>query len=393
MVGVYHSDSLPLEILGKISKGLTKIEEDGSVKPDIAEKWKISPNGRGYAFYLRKDIYFSDGKNLTSEDVNYNFTDVSVLRPDKHTIVFNLKDNYSPFLVTVSKPIFRNGLVGVGSHEVKKIKLNGNFVEFIELYSESLGKTLVYELSYPTQDALKTAFMLGEVSVATKLPDLKYKDEKIDTFENVIVEKKVDKSKLVTLFYDTKDKTLSSKTLREALSYAIPDNFKQGERNIDPIPYFSYANQNVTRSQEDLEHAKLLIEKFKTETEIKNITLTIDVLVKYKDVAQVIADTWKKLNIKTKINLVDQIPTNFQIFLGEFNVSPDPDQYALWHSSQPNNIAHYSNLRIDKLLEDGRKELNIQKRIVIYADFQKYLLSDPPASFLFFPYYYEVTRK
>jgi len=115
MVGSYTIDSLPREILSKISKGLTRTEIDGTVKPDIAEKWKIAPNGKSYAFILHKDRFFSDGTNLTSDNINYDFADVTVRRPDKYTIVFDLRDNYSPFLTTVTRPIFKNGFVPFAS--------------------------------------------------------------------------------------------------------------------------------------------------------------------------------------------------------------------------------------------------------------------------------------
>lgn len=394
IVGSYTLDTLPQEILSKISRGLTKTEADGTVEPDLAEKWKIAPNGKGYAFYLRKNEYFSDGTRLTSDNVNYDFADVSVMRPDKYTIVFTLKDNYSPFLTTVSRPVFKKGYVGVGDYKIKKIEFNGNFIKSVELYSEKYHKIILYELFYPTISALKTAFSLGEVSRITNLPDLNFKNTTFNSFNNVKIEKRTNYAKLVTLFYNVKDSLLSSKTLREGLAYAIPDNFESGLRNSAPLPEFSYANQpGQNTTQQDLEHARLLIDKSETATGSAKIHLTIDVLSKYEKTAKVIADIWKKLNIDTKIRVVNQIPSNFQIFLGEFNVSPDPDQYVLWHSSQVSNITHYNNPRIDKLLEDGRKELNMQKRISIYSDFQKYLLSDPPASFLFFPYYYEVSRK
>ncbi|OGH50182.1 MAG: hypothetical protein A3H17_00540 [Candidatus Levybacteria bacterium RIFCSPLOWO2_12_FULL_37_14] len=394
IIGAYSIDSLPQEILGKISKGLTKTEIGGAVKPDIAERWKIAPSGKAYAFYLRKNIYFSDGTNLTSSDINYDFADVSVTRPDKYTIVFSLKDNYSPFLATVSKPVFKKGYVGVGDYKIKKIELNGNFIKSIELYSEKYHKILTYQLFYPTVSALKTAFALGEVSKITNLPDLNFKNTTFNSFKNVAVEKKTNLASLATLFYNTKDKILSSKTLREGLSYTMPDNFEQGKRNSSPLPYFSYANQGgYDIYQQDLEHAKLLIDKSETGTGSGKISLTIDTLAKYESVAKFIANIWKKLNIETKIQVINQIPSSFQIFLGEFSVSSDPDQYVLWHSSQINNITRYNSARVDKLLEDGRKELDVRKRISIYTDFQKYLLSDPPASFLFFPYYYEVSKK
>ena len=394
MVGPYTTDDLPQEILSKISKGLTKTGKDGTVKPDIAQKWKISPNGKAYAFILKKNLYFSDGSDVTSDNINYGFSDVSIIRPDKYTIVLNLKDTYSPFLTTVARPIFKKGFVGVGEYKVKKIKLNGDFVESVELYSEKNRKALIYQLFYPTASSLKTAFSLGEVSRITNLPHINFKNTTFNSYKNAKVEKKVNYNKLVTLFFNTKDSTLSSKALREGLWYTMPDNFLQGERNPSPLSSYSYANQEgLNTYREDLEHAKLLIEKSETATTSGKITLTIDTLSKYQETAKIIADIWKKLNIDTKIRVVNEVPSSFQIFLGEFNLSTDPDQYALWHSSAINNITHYDNKRIDKLLEDGRKELNIEKRKIIYSDFQKYIFADPPASFLFFPYYYEVSKK
>ncbi len=394
LVGSYTVDSLPVEILSKVSRGLTKADPSGAIKPDIAQKWKIAPNGKGYAFYLHKNVYFSDGTPFTSESISYDFENVMVTRPDKYTIVFNLKDSYSPFLATVTRPIMKKGFIGVGDYKIKKIKFNGSFIESIELYSEKINKILSYQLFYPTASALKTAFALGEVSRIMNIPDLNFNNTNFTSFKNVNIEKKADHTKLVALFYNTKDKVISSKPLREGLSYTMPDSFSEGERNSTPLPHFSYANQEgVNMYQQDLEHAKLLIDKSEMATGSSKILLTIDVLPKYENVAKNIATIWKKLNIETKVRLTPQVPTVFQIFLGEFNPSSDPDQYVLWHSSQVNNITHYENVRIDKLLEDGRKELDMQKRVLIYSDFQKYLLSDPPASFLFFPYYYEVSKK
>lgn len=394
MVGPFTIDDLPEEILSKVSVGLTKSEKDGNIKPAIAEKWKISPSGKAYAFFLHKNIYFSDGKNLTAQDINYDFSDVSVTKPDKYTIVFNLKDIYSPFLTTVSRPIFKKGFVGIGDYMVKKIKLNGNFVELIELYSEKRHKLYAYQLFYPTDVALKTAFALGEVSRIVKLEDVSFKNTTFNFFKNAKVEKKINYSSLVTLFFNLKDSSLSSKTLREGLWYTIPDTLEQGERNSSPFSRYSFANQNgVNVYKQDLEHAQLLIGSSETATAGARLSLTIDVLPKYEQTAKIIAGIWKKLNLDVKIRITNKVPEKFQIFLGEFTLSPDPDQYTLWHSDQINNITHYDNKRIDKLLEDGRKELNIEKRISIYSDFQKYFFADPPASFLFFPYYYEVSRK
>ena len=56
---------------------------------------------------------------------------------------------------------------------------------------------------------------------------------------------------------------------------------------------------------------------------------------------------------------------------GNVDIPKDPDQYSLWHSTQTStNISHLKNARIDKLLEDGRTELDQEIRKKIYLDFR-----------------------
>ena len=85
--------------------------------------------------------------------------------------------------------------------------------------------------------------------------------------------------------------------------------------------------------------------------------------------------------------------TDFDVLLAMQEIPRDPDQYALWHSTQAGNITDFKNARIDKLLEDGRKTLDQEKRKQIYFDFQRYLLEDLPVIFLHFPTYYEIIKE
>jgi peptide/nickel transport system substrate-binding protein len=127
--------------------------------------------------------------------------------------------------------------------------------------------------------------------------------------------------------------------------------------------------------------------------EIKPPThLTIQTMKQYLPAAQAIAAAWKKLGINTSIQTVEGIPDSFQIYIGNFTIPQDPDQYTLWHSEGPDNITHYKNLRIDELLEDGRRTVNDKQRQQIYNDFQKFLLEDSPAVFLYYPDEYTISR-
>jgi peptide/nickel transport system substrate-binding protein len=396
LTGVYTVDSLPPSILSKVSRGLTYISENDTAKPDLASSWEIKNNDKTYVFHLKKNVTFNDGTKFTSEQIKYNFLNVTIERPDPYTIIFNLKNSYSPFLVTVSRQIFKNGFTGVGDYRVQSINLNGNFVQSLTLVSvKGKSNEILYQF-YPTEDSLKSAFTLGEVDQIIGVKDLNTDNANLSSFKNAIISKQTNYTDLVTLFYNTQDKTLSDKRLREALSYAIPDNFQNGKRNYGPFSPNSWVAQDgLITYQQDYEHAKLLLSESGSSTQSAGLKLELKALRKYKDLALQIKSLWKKEGIDTDIKIVDSFPSNFEVFLGEFNVANDPDQYTLWHSSQinQNNITNYKNLRIDKLLEDGRQTVNLDQRKKIYADFQKYLLDDAPATFLYFPYEYDVTRK
>ena len=87
---------------------------------------------------------------------------------------------------------------------------------------------------------------------------------------------------------------------------------------------------------------------------------------------------------------------NFEMLIYELELTVDPDQYNLWHSLQkeyPNlNLSGYEFSRVDIILEDARREADKEERKESYALFQKYLMNDSPAIFLYRPSYLYVVR-
>jgi peptide/nickel transport system substrate-binding protein len=386
ITGSYETDELPPIVVEKLSKGLTRVEENGTVRADLAESYTVKDSGKTYEFKLKKNLKFNDGSNFESHALVYNFSDVSIERPDKYTIVFKLKDAYTPFLSTMARPAFNKKFVGVGDYYVKDIELNGNFVRTLTLALKGSRFDTVKFLFYPTETALKNAFALGEITQATGLTRLDFKSTSFENYPKVTIVKKTNYSRMVALFYNTIDPVLSDTKMRLALNYALPERLQQGEKATLPYsPKSIYFNKELEQRRQDYEHAKVLLTD-------KNIKVKIVTLNKYLPVAKEIAKSWEKVGIKTEIEEVDGVPDQFQIFLGDFNLPNDPDQYTLWHTGQNSNITRYKDLRIDKLLEDGRKTVNTQDRRKIYYDFQKFLMEDMPASFLYFPTEYDVIR-
>jgi oligopeptide transport system substrate-binding protein len=57
----------------QIFSGLLRLDDNLEPAPDIAERWELSPDRRTYTFYLRKDVYFHDGRNVTAADFKYSW--------------------------------------------------------------------------------------------------------------------------------------------------------------------------------------------------------------------------------------------------------------------------------------------------------------------------------
>lgn len=396
LTGAYTSDFIPDIIINNVTRGLTKVTSDGKIQPDLAASWDIKDNGKTYVFHLQKNLNFTDGTRFTSNSIQYKFSDVVISKPDDYTIIFILKNPYAPFLVTVSKPVFYNGYIGIGEYTINNIELNGNFLKSVRLLSTKDKFRTIDYVFYPSAESIKVAFTLGELTKAVGLKDTEINNINLSTFPNIIINKKTDYRQLVTMFYNIEDPVLSSKKLRDGLSYAIPDVFKEGQRVYSPYPptLRYYDITNVADRKQDLNHARLLIDSAMKEASMSaKPVIHIKTLSKYMSTALNIQRSFRAIQIQSTVEEVDNIPRIFQIYIGDFNVPKDPDQYTLWHSSQGNNISRLKNLRIDKLLEDGRETVDPEARLKIYNDFQKYLLDEAPASFLYFPYEYEISRK
>src|SRR5690242_4448298 len=85
IAGIYTLQTLPQEVKADISKGLTKIGDNGIPQPDAASSWQIKDSGKTYIFHLKRNLTFVDGTPLTAKEVQFSFSDVKIERPDQYT--------------------------------------------------------------------------------------------------------------------------------------------------------------------------------------------------------------------------------------------------------------------------------------------------------------------
>lgn len=392
LTGRVRPESLPDEIVQYLSDGLTQLDETGAPMPSLAERWEVSEDGKTWTFHLRDNTFWQDGKKVESYDIKYPFTDVTVETPDEKTIIFKLQNSFSPFASVVARPVFKKGLLGTGDWRVvsRGLRLAGTYVQSLTLMDSAKNKKIFK--FYPTEERAKLAFKLGSVDRVSGV----FSAKPFDAWRNVEIGENINKNEYVGIFLNTKDPLLSEKGLRQALAYGIDKAALGIPRALSPISTNSWAfNPQVKPYIFDVERAKELVKDLPNEQkDALNIKLVTTATL--LDKAEMVSSNWNEIGVKTEVQVTSSIPEDFQALLAIFDIPKDPDQYSVWHSTQieaQSNITKLSNPRIDKLLEDGRTVLSQAERKNIYLDFQRFLVEESPAIFLYHPITYTISRK
>lgn len=390
LVGQYTMATLPNQISQTISRGLTKIDTDGNVEPDISKSWEVLKDGTVYRFYLEPDVIWSDDTILSSEDIKLEIPNVEISYPEPLIIEFKLKEPFSPFLSVLSQPLFKDKTISAGQYIIKKAKYSGQHLKSLELVGDQ--EKLTYRF-YPSNQAAWLGFKLGEVDQLQNLIINPLTDkwrQKVDLIEST------NHQRYLAIIFNLKDNQLSIKPLRQALAYAIKNKSGEDNRALTPISPLSWAyNDNVKPYKYSPTQANELFDKLEEVASISGkLKVNLGTSQSFLGLAESIKNDWEDaLPIDVEVKIINSIEPNFQALLIAQEIPLDPDQHALWHSTQETNISGYSDLKVDKLLEDGRQEMDQNTRLDIYQDFQRFIVEDSPAIFLSHPTTYTISRK
>jgi peptide/nickel transport system substrate-binding protein len=64
-------------VAGPIVSGLVWIDARGDIQPSLATSWTVAPDGLTYAFELRKNVKWHDGRPFTSADVKFTMDEIT----------------------------------------------------------------------------------------------------------------------------------------------------------------------------------------------------------------------------------------------------------------------------------------------------------------------------
>lgn len=415
--------------------------------PELAEKWEI-PDDTTYIFYLRKGVKFHDGSELTAADVKYTFE--TILNPefkspkrgsyekikaievlDPYIIKFTLTEPFAPFLTNMVVGIvpqaaaealgkdFSQKPIGTGPYQLRSW-LPDEQLEFTAFpdYFEGRAKVdqIVYkiipddtvrflELRKGTVDLVQNAIPPDVIPLVQKTKGLKILTR--------------DGTNISYLGFNLKDPILKEKKVRQAIAHAINRNAiityllkgmaKPATGLLTPSNW-AY-EPNVTQYDYNKELAKKLLDEAgypdpDGDGPKTRFTLTYKTSENQlrKRIGEALQQQLKEVGIEVIIRsyewgtfFSDITKGNFQMYTLEWVGITEPDIfYYIFHSSnippKGANRGQYINPELDKLLEEGRKVLDQEKRKAIYSQVQKILADDLPYVFLWYGTHVVVAR-
>jgi oligopeptide transport system substrate-binding protein len=104
-------DGISLRILNNVMQGLVEYDLEGNLQPAMAESWKISKDGLRLEFTLRKNLRWSDGRPVKTEEFVSGFRHaLSPRTPSRLApLIFNIKNSRA--IRERQKPITDLGVV------------------------------------------------------------------------------------------------------------------------------------------------------------------------------------------------------------------------------------------------------------------------------------------
>jgi peptide/nickel transport system substrate-binding protein len=379
LVGQHSVTNLPIQITQFLNAGLTTQGKQQTTILNLAETQDIDDSDKSYTYKLKPGLTWSDGTIIKAQDINISIPKVAIETPDEQTIKFILPAKFAPFPSILNFPITNQKGLLPSPFDIKlKQKSSGVLTQVIV----NNGTYKTFFSIYPTASQALTAYKLGQIDAIVDLPLANLSS---DFAGFGITNQFQNKQKLVLLVINHQDSSLSSKSVRQGLAYSLDLNYTQTKKALTIINPDSWVYNPLVK--EYLPNSKKAGELISNELELE-LSTTPELL----SVAEQIKNSITIPNLKLNIKVVSSTPENFQLLLTTFNIPQDPDQYPFWHSTQPGNVGGSTSEKLDKLLEDGRTNLDHNTRKTTYHEFQRVFAEELPAIVLFHPQSVNLSR-
>jgi peptide/nickel transport system substrate-binding protein len=422
---------------------LIKLANDVAIQPDLAESWKVSPDGKQIDFALRKGVMWHPpvSRELTADDVKYSYerllrespgkTDFATIDGvevlDRYNVRFVLNAANAGILASMAdsrwgaivnrETVEKSGdlrkvAVGTGPFILEewkvgqetKLKRNPEYFEKGKPYVEDLVLRII-----PDEANIVAALRTGAIHHAM-LEDNK-------SFELLRGQANLQSYRAPRIGYDFLSFNQANAPFNrieviQAINYAVDRDecikaaasgyAVQTAPATPPMKQWQLPeDQWKLVYKVDLEKARALLAKAGLPNGFEATVLTIPTIPTMFANAQVVQANLKRIGINLKVESVAYElwiqrwqKKDFDATLNSTVGYADPDTafYRAFHS-RAQNWNNISNPELDKLLDDGRAVFEVEKRKPIYDTVQLQLLEKPGHLYLFTAEMIDVTQK
>ncbi len=426
---------------------LTK-DINGKLVPDLAEWWEVI-NNTEYIFHLKKGVRFHDGSEMTTSDVKFTYDFVlnaenqspkreglakikNIVLIDEYTVKFVLKETFGPFLSNLLLPIvpknisvkagknFKNNPVGTGPFKFISFDIDDEIVLSAnkDYFKGSPGLDGVVFKIIPDETVRILELEKGNVhllqnSISPDILPRLLRNKRLKTIKKT-------GTNYSYIGFNLEDPILKNRMVREAIAkgidrdsiikYILKGLATKASFMLTP---FNWAYEPMVRSYNyDPQKAKKLLDKagyFDPDGDgpMPRFTLTYKTSQNElrKLIGEVFQEQLRKIGIEISIKnyewgtfFSDIKSGNFQIYSLTWVGINDPDIFHyIFHSEsippKGANRGRYLNGEMDKLIDRGRKEIDIEARKKIYSLIQKKLTEEIPYISLWFATNVAVMKK
>ncbi len=392
-----HTHEIDRDLCSLLFRGLTRLDQQGRVVPDLAERW-TAPDGLVYTFTLRENQFWHDGKPVTIDDLLFTiemmqnpdspilpdlaelWRSVTVEPVDEHTVRLLLDEPFAPFLdfTTIGllpKHIWQDvppselltsplNLRPVGNGPMQATLTSAQFIrlEHNPYSSEDIPMVSALEFHfYPDYPSIYAAYTEGEldgvsqvmqsdISLAQARTDMQLFSAPLSTYVGVVFN--LQNPDVPFLQDAIVRRALYHALDREQLLHDVVGG--HGVLASSPIPSNNWGHAPDTPSYDydPDESRRLLNESGWVDTDgdgtrdkdglpMQLILLTNDGPTRIALIEQIAAD-WQAVGVKVVVESVSfggfvsdfLTPRRFEAALLSWDITGDPDPFPLYHSSQ-----------------------------------------------------------